>query len=141
VSGRRRGIILVPGLLIFAIIVAISIGFLYIFSFVPVVKDVVAIKSQLQVILVNIDRGSALASLFESTSGGTSFMEIVGNSAAEGFPEGPDAAVLDTIERLGGGLSVMAGGRTVREYGTLTSSRVKADIALPGGMKGEVTGS
>jgi|GEM_PF-2843384 len=124
--------------MIFALVVAISTSLLYLITYIPVLKDVVSIKSQVQLVVFNNGKGSALSSLLASETDGITYEEILGSMAAKGFPEGRDAEMLEIIKSMEGGLEVKHGDTTIKTYeqtGVLTRS---ADIALPGLRKGEV---
>lgn len=138
---RNKGLAFAPGLMGFSLIVAAALFLLFFLSYVPVVKDVLAIKAEAQLYVFNNDEGSALASLLASTNNGVTYEEIMGSVIATGSPDDMDQAIIDTIEKLEGGISVEANNQRVKTYGDLHSRTVRADIALPGIRSGEVIAS
>ena len=138
-SKKLRAIVFTSDMLILAVVIAFTIGLLFLISRIDVLRYTIAITSEVQFMVFNNEKGGALESLFASTSNGVLYEEILGSVTAKDFPEGMDTDINRVVNKLNGGLSVNADGKSVKTYGTMGARTVASDIALPGVNKGTVT--
>lgn len=125
-------------LLVLVAIIGFSLAVLYLITYVPVLKDIIAIKAQAQLLLFNSDRGSALASFLTSTSNGLKYEEILGDALAKNRPQGIDSELVVLLRKLDAALSVRYGSNELWSYGIVGGRAAHADIAMPGLKKGEL---
>lgn len=136
-----KGMTGAPGLLYFALVVAITIAVVYLVSLVPFIEKLVSIRSEARFAVWQDDQGTGLAAFMASDTGNGSYAELLGLQAAKGVEAGSDSSLRAVLERMEprGRLALLYGGVKVKEYGTVGESNyLQADLALPGLKKGEV---
>jgi len=142
-SRKAKGITGVPGLLVFALVVAITIAVIYIISIIPLVNNVISINAEAQFQVIQDDSATALASFLSlhSYSCGN-YVEVLGSRAASNFPESGDSCLVNTLSKMtpNGRIAVFddAGNLKKGYNGDGSNSILSADLALPGGKTGEV---
>ena len=139
---KNKGAASVPGLLMFALIVVITISVVYIASLIPLVNQVVGLKADVRFGVMQDDRGTALVTFLNMEKRpGLSYAEIMGNQAAKGVDTKLDDEMEDTIKKIGPetGIAIYNSSGEIKKYGSKVGDvYLSADIAFPGVTKGEV---
>jgi hypothetical protein len=137
----EKGMTAVPGLIFFALVIAVTIAVVYLLGMLPLIDKLLQIKSGMVLEVQQDDSGSAMAALLQSQDGGRTMAEIIGDKAASGYPAAEDAVVSKTLNNMkpAGRLAVYYRGAFSGGYNTdgFSSNYMSADIALPGGRVGE----
>ncbi len=128
--------------MMFALVVAITVGVVYIISLIPLVSNIAGIKAEARFQVSQDDRGTALAAFlgsYNSTCGG--YAEVLADQTAEGVGPNLDVCLRDTLKRMNpdGRVAVYFGGVLKKDYNDVGENHLlAADLALPGLKKGEV---
>lgn len=137
---RRKGITGDPGLMFFALVVAITIGVVYLLNLIPLVNNIVGIKAEARFQTSQDDSGTALAAFLASDMGKGSYAEILGEQAADGVSQDLDKELRATLGKMSpnGRVAVYYGNDLKKDYNGVSGDYLRADLALPGIKKGEV---
>ncbi len=128
--------------MMFALVVAITLGVVYIVSLIPLVKNIAGIEAEARFQVEQDDRGTALAAFlasYNSTCG--RYAEILGDQAAEGIDPNLDVCLKDTLKRMtpNGRVAIYHNDVLKKDYNSVGENHLlAADLALPGLKKGEV---
>lgn len=142
-SRKSKGITGVPGLIFFALIVAITIAVVYIMSILPLANNMIGIKAEAQIHVNQDDSATAFASILSLYSPACGYYsEILGERSANGFPQDKDSCLTGTLSKMtpNGRIAVYDdAGALKKDYNEAgKNSILSADLALPGGKIGEV---
>ncbi|MBI4176649.1 MAG: hypothetical protein HY518_05565 [Candidatus Aenigmarchaeota archaeon] len=116
-----------------AIVVAAIVGSVSILVTFSLLQSLVEINARVELTVAQEDAGSGIVALMASRAGQRAHAEIIGMLE---IAEVNDAAVTQTLGKMGRSLQVYDdNGTAVKEYGDFSGGEY-TDIALPGGRKG-----
>jgi len=126
--------------MIFTLVVAVTVGIVYLASLIPVLNKAVGLKTEAIFDAQQDDRGTALAAFLKSGTVSKSYAEILGEQTAEGADKKDADIIIATLNKMDphGKVEVWSGSTLKSEYNKVGDVYLSADIALPGGQKGEV---
>jgi hypothetical protein len=141
-SSKFKGITGSGGLMVLALVIAITIGVVFLISIIPLADKILKIRAEADYTILRDDRGTALAAFLASDSGKGSYAEILGSYAAQGVDEniGSDISKILSGMRPNGRVAVYdAYDNKIKEFGgIITDNYFKSDLALPGITKGSI---
>ena len=132
---NRKGFI---GLAIMIIIAILIMSLFLIITFFPSLTKLIGIKSDAKLFIEIDDEGSMIAGLLHAKDYNISYAEIIGDLRADNYKDviGDGVKSLEaTLNKLNINLTVYESENVI--YGTDSDNKVM-DIALPGGIRGEV---
>jgi murein DD-endopeptidase MepM/ murein hydrolase activator NlpD len=98
--GKKRGLLV--DTYVFLVIVAVTLGVLYITTSVVGLVKFYKVKGQLSLAFEMDDKGTELVSLMKAKSGGETYMKILGSSVAANAPADYDSGLKTTLGKIGG---------------------------------------